>query len=174
MNVAILLAASLPALFVAAAVFDLATYTIPNFVPGAMIVLFAALAAVMAISGHPLSLDEIGMHVLAGFIGLFAGAVFFALRWVGGGDAKLFAAAALWLGFDALFQYAVLGAVLGGCFTIGILMVRQIPLPAILTTMPWFARLTDRKQGVPYGVTLAMAALTMWPGTELFRLVVTS
>ena len=174
MSVAIVLAAILPALFVAAAVFDLATYTIPNFVTGAMIMLFAVLAAVMAIGGHPLGLGDIGLHVLAGIVGLFAGAVFFALRWVGGGDAKLFAAAALWLGWDALFQYAVLGAILGGFFTIGILMVRQIPLPTVLVTMPWFARLTDRKQGVPYGVTLAMAALNMWPGTELFRLVVTS
>jgi prepilin peptidase CpaA len=171
-NLAILLTAFLPALLVAAAVYDLATYTIPNFISAAMFLLFAMLLAVMAMGGHPLSLDELGFHLLAGSIGLVAGAVFFMLRWVGGGDAKLFAAAALWLGWDTLFDYALLSAMLGGALTLGILMARQIPLPRILVTMPWLARLTDRTQGVPYGVALAIAALNMWPATELFHLAV--
>jgi prepilin peptidase CpaA len=47
-------------------------------------------------------------------------------------------------------------------------------LPQILADQPWIARLADRKEGVPYGVALAVAALTVLPDTELFRLAATS
>ena len=174
MTVAIVLVSILPALLVAAAVFDLASYTIPNFIPGTMLLLFAGLLAMLAVGGHPLTLSDAGFHMLAGFIGLAAGFLFFALGWVGGGDAKLFAVAALWLGWDMLFQYAVLAAVLGGCLTMMLIWFRHIPLPAILASQPWLARLADVKEGVPYGVALALAALTVFPESELFRLVATS
>jgi prepilin peptidase CpaA len=172
-NVAIFLAGFLSALLVAAAVFDLATYTIPNAVPGAMIVLFVPFAVAMAMGGHPLSLGDMGFHLLAGLVGLIAGATLFTFGWVGGGDAKLFAATALWLGWDTLLDYAVLSALLGGFLTLGVIFLRRIPLPAILAAMPWLARLANPKQGIPYGVSLAMAALAMWPGTALFRLAAT-
>lgn len=174
MNVAILLVAFLPALLVAAAVFDLTSYTIPNIIPGSMIVLFITLVVTMAIKGHPLSLSDTGLHLLAGGIGLVAGMILFALRWVGGGDAKLFAGVALWLGWDALFDYAILATLLGGCLTIFLIAIRRVALPPILAEQPWLVRLADRKQGVPYGVALAIAALAVLPDTELFRLAATS
>lgn len=174
MNVAILLVAFLPALLVAAAVFDLASYTIPNFVPGSMLILFVTLLVTMAIKGHPLSLSDTGLHLAAGLVGLIVGMALFAARWVGGGDAKLFAGAALWLGWDALFDYAILATLLGGCLTIFLVAIRRVPLPPLLAEQPWLVRLTDRKQGVPYGVALAIAALNVLPDTELFRLAATS
>jgi prepilin peptidase CpaA len=118
-------------------------------------------------------LSNMGFHLLAGCTALVAGMLFFAFGWVGGGDAKLFATAALWLGWDALFEYALLAALLGGCLTLMLLLLRQMPLPPILTVQPWIARLADRRGGVPYGVAIALAALTIWPGTELFRIAAT-
>jgi prepilin peptidase CpaA len=173
-NVAILLVALLPALLMAAAMFDLATYTIPNIVPGAIILLFFILVAVLAFSGHPLTLSGIGFHALAGLVGLVAGVAFFALGWVGGGDAKLFAAAALWLGWESLFDYALFAAVLGGGLTLLLIAARAVRFPSLLMSMPWFARLVDSKGDIPYGVSLAIAAITLWPATELFRLAATS
>ena len=174
MNAGIVLVAFLPALLVAAAVFDLTSFTIPNIVPGSMLTLFAILLVVLALSGHPLSLADTGLHLAAGMVGLLAGAALFALRQVGGGDAKLFAGAALWMGWDALFDYAILATLLGGCLTIFLVAIRHVPLPAILAEQPWLVRLIERKRDVPYGVALAIAALTLLPNTELFRLAATS
>ena len=43
--------------------------------------------------------------------------VFFALGWIGGGDAKLAAATALWLGFDHLLKYLLYASLFGGVLT---------------------------------------------------------
>ena len=104
MGFGIVLVAILPALLVAAAVFDLTSFTIPNIVPAAMILLFAAFLVYTVIVGHSLSWNQTAMHVMAGIIGLGVGMGMFALGWVGGGDAKLFAVATLWLGWDALYE----------------------------------------------------------------------
>jgi prepilin peptidase CpaA len=173
-SIPILLVAFLTALLVAAAIFDLASYTIPNILPGSMIALFVIFLIAIAISGHPLHWSDVGSHLLAGVIGLIAGMAFFAAGWIGGGDAKLFAAVALWFGWNDLYDYAILATLLGGCFTIFLVAIRRVPLPAILAIQPWLARLASPKEDIPYGVALAVAALTVLPDTELFRLAATS
>jgi prepilin peptidase CpaA len=98
----------------------------------------------------------------------------FAMGWVGGGDAKLFAGAALWVGLNTLYEYALIAALLGGLLTFALLMLRGLPLPPSLMTRPWIARLTARDSGIPYGVALALAVLTVLPDTEVFRLAASS
>jgi prepilin peptidase CpaA len=164
----------LPGLFVAAAITDLTSFTIPNVLPAAMLVLFAILRLAMALSGHALGWSEISPHLLAGTIGLVVGLGMFATGWVGGGDAKLLAAACLWVGWDALIQYAILATLFGGLLTIWLLMLRRMPMPPFLATKTWFVRLADSKSGVPYGIALAIAAIDLLPDTDLFRLVATN
>ena len=82
---------ALPVLLAAAAGWDLASFTIPNFLQVALIGMFA----LFAVAAH-LHWPEIGWHLLAGFAGLSIGFALFALGYIGGGDAKLFAATALW------------------------------------------------------------------------------
>ena len=170
MSVSIFVLVVLPALLVAAAVYDLTSYTIPNTIPGAMILLFVPCVVLMLFSGAPMSWSDAGLHLLAGAIGLLAGMALFAMGWVGGGDAKLFAAALLWLGWDGLFDYAIAASILGGALTLALILLRQIPLPVFMVKQPWLARLSDPKAGVPYGVALALAALLVLPETELFEL----
>jgi len=174
MSVAILLVAILPALLVAAAIFDLTSFTIPNILPAAMLALFAAFLLTMALGGHAVAWSETRLHLLGGSIGLAVGMALFAAGWVGGGDAKLFAMACLWLGWDTMYQYALIASLLGGMLTISLLALRRIPLPAFLAAQPWIVRLADRASGVPYGVALAVAALVVLPDTEVFRLAATS
>ena len=50
-------------------------------------------------------MHAISMHIAAGFAVLAVAFVCFSLGWVGGGDAKLAAATALWFGFDHLVVY---------------------------------------------------------------------
>jgi prepilin peptidase CpaA len=90
---------------------------------------------------------------------------FFAFGWIGGGDAKLAAATALWLGFDHLFEYAVYASIFGGLLTLLIIKFRVLPLPQPLARQGWVMRLHQSNAGVPYGIALAAAALIVYPNT---------
>src|SRR5438874_1466626 len=103
------LVAVFPVLVITAALRDVTSYTIPNWISLALVAGFAP--AALAI-GLPLS--AIGLHLGIGGLGLIVGVAMFALRWIGGGDAKLFAAAALWLGWPAVGGYAALTGLAGG------------------------------------------------------------
>ena len=155
----------LPLLLVASAGWDLASFTIPNFLNLAVVGAFLLVAAVAG-----LSWSLIGWHLLAGLAGLVLGFTLFALGWIGGGDAKLFAGVALWLGFSDLMAYALVASVCGGALTITIMLLRQYPLPALLARQTWFTRLHDARSGIPYGVALAAGAFLLLPSSEIFRL----
>src|ERR1700742_2496864 len=98
----ILVLVALPVLLAAAAGWDLASFTIPNFLSLALVALFAVFIICAGLSWH-----AAGWHLLAGLLGLCIGFALFALRYIGGGDAKLFAAVALWLGFLNLLSFPV-------------------------------------------------------------------
>lgn len=161
----ILLLAVFPALLLAAAVWDISSFTIPNWIQLALAGAFVALALACRM---PMSL--FGGHVLAGTIALATSFTLFALGYIGGGDAKLFAAVALWLGFGYLLPYTLFATVAGGGLAIALLALRTWPLPAFLAHQGWLVRLHDEKAGIPYGVALAAGALLLIPQTELFRL----
>ena len=155
----------LPLLLAACAGWDLASFTIPNFLTLAVLAAFVPFALAAG-----LSMPAIGAHLLAGLVGLVVGFLLFALRWIGGGDAKLFAAVTLWLGFSDLLAYAVVASLCGGALTLALLLLRQVPLPATLARQGWIARLHDTRSGIPYGVALAAGAFFLLPTTEIFKL----
>jgi len=159
----------LPALFVLAAVWDIASFTIPNFLILGLLSLFIIFVGGAAISGNSLDWYTAGFHLLGGTIGLAAGMALFATGVIGGGDAKLFAVASLWLGLNMLFEYTVLASAIGGGLTLGLLFLRRMPVPSFLGKYEWILRLHDKKAGIPYGVALSAAALMILPHTELFR-----
>jgi prepilin peptidase CpaA len=161
----ILVIVALPLLLAAAAGWDVASFTIPNFLNLALAAIFAifALAAGLAPAA-------IGWHILAGFLGLFIGFTLFALGYIGGGDAKLFAAVLLWLGLKDLLPYALLASIFGGLLTLALILLRQCPLPDILSRRAWIVKLHDARSGIPYGVALAAGAFFLLPSTEIFRL----
>lgn len=154
-----------PALLALSAGYDLASYTIPNRLSLAIAAAFLAFALSAGMSGA-----QLGLHLAAGLVALAAGFSMFAMGWIGGGDAKLFAAAALWFGFGDLLPYTLTAAVLGGGLTLLILLARRVPLPAFIAGQAWIARLHDSRSGIPYGVALAAGALLMLPDAQIFRL----
>jgi prepilin peptidase CpaA len=155
----------LPVLFLAAAGWDIASYTIPNFLQVALIALFVVF---VLFSG--MSFGAFGLHLVAGMVGLAIGFAFFSLGYVGGGDAKLFACAALWFGLRDLPDYTLFASVFGGLLTLGLLSFRKIPLPQTLGSQEWILRLHDQQAGIPYGAALAAGAFAIIPYTDVFRL----
>src|SRR5262245_22020535 len=149
-----------PSLMAFAATSDLLTMTISNRISLALVAGFLLLALACGLSP-----PSILAHAAAGLLVLAVGFALFARGLVGGGDAKLAAAAALWLGFGQLFDFAVVGALLGGVLTLGILVFRFMPLPPWLARHDWAARTHDYGAGVPYGTALSAAALLIYPST---------
>ncbi|MGO4667657.1 A24 family peptidase [Bosea sp. 2RAB26] len=153
-----------PAAMAYAAASDLFTMTISNRLCLLVIALFALCAGLL---GMPWG--QIGWHVAAGGLMLVVCFGLFAAGWIGGGDAKLAAATALWFGFEQLMPYLMLAAVLGGVLTLLIVKLRSGPLPALAENWSWAKRLHAANQGVPYGIALALSALIVLPETAVWR-----
>ncbi|MEL6373890.1 MAG: prepilin peptidase [Pseudomonadota bacterium] len=153
-----------PAAMMFAAFFDLFTMTIPNKVS---IALVAGFALVAPFSGLPWA--TIGMHVLAGALMLGVCVFMFWRGWMGGGDAKLLSAAALWIGFDHMLGFATLVAICGGLLAVAILLYRSILPPSWLLGQSWALRLHEKKGGIPYGIAIAAGAIWIYPSTSWFN-----
>jgi prepilin peptidase CpaA len=150
-----------PALMAFAAASDLLTMTISNRVSLALVVGFLVVALA---SG--MGLSDILLHAGAGAAVLTVAFACFAMGWVGGGDAKVAAAAALWFGFADLMNYLVYASLFGGALTLLLLQFRQWPLPYALAGQTWLLRLHAKESGIPYGIALALGALAIYPETE--------
>jgi prepilin peptidase CpaA len=150
-----------PAMMAFAASSDLFTMTIANRVSLILIGGFGLLAILTGMSVH----DAL-LHVGAGALVLAVAFALFSFGWIGGGDAKLAAATALWFGFNHLFDYLIYSSILGGALTLLLIQFRMFPLPHVLVGRDWIERLHRRGGGIPYGIALAAAALLVYPHTE--------
>ena len=150
-----------PATMAFAASSDLFTMTIANRVSLFLVAGFFLLALLIGMSPA-----AIGWHLGAGAAVLVIGFALFSFGWVGGGDAKLAAATALWFGFSHLFDYLLYASIFGGVLTLALIQFRMLPLPRFLAGREWIERLHRGGGGVPYGIALAAAALVVYPHTE--------
>ena len=116
-----------------------------------------------------LPMQQFAMHVLCALIVLAVAFGLFALRLIGGGDAKLAAATTLWLGFGTTLPYLAYTAFFGGILTILILVVRGIPLNPTLGKMGWLARLHNKRSGIPYGIAMAVAGIMVYTNSNIFE-----
>jgi len=146
-------------LMVAAALSDAVRFTIPNWLVGAIMALFP----VMALSAAGIGWSEAGFHLLAGLAALVFGFALFAPGWIGGGDAKLIAAAALWIGWTDLAAFAFHTALAGGVLVLVLLAARRMA-PAFPLPAGWVARSAFAENApVPYGIAITAGALWTLP-----------
>jgi len=138
-----------PALLIYAAWHDLTTMTIPNWVS---ILLVAAFVPAAAASG--LSMPEVGLHLAAGAVALLICAALFYLNVFGGGDAKVIAAASLWMGAAGSGHFVMGTAVAGGLLALLLIVVRRMKLSS---SKAWATRLLSPTEGAPYAVAIAAA-----------------
>ena len=152
-----------PVAMVFAAAFDLLTMTIPNRISLALLASFVVVAPL-----SDLQWSVIGLHLASGSLALVFGFILFSRGWIGGGDAKLLAAAALWLGFDSLGGFILGVGVFGGLLS-GVILAFRICVPAhFVPGIHWIERLHGAGNGVPYGLAIAAAALLSYPETPWF------
>jgi prepilin peptidase CpaA len=149
-----------PTVMAFAASSDLFTMTISNRIS---LILGAGFVALALAIGMPTV--EILDHLGAGGLVLVVTFGFFLLGWVGGGDAKLAASTALWLGWAHLLDYVLYASLLGGALTLALIQFRHLAMPSRLIGKVWAERLHQPHGGVPYGIALAAAALLIYPST---------
>ena len=131
---------------------DIMNLRIPNGLTLSMAVF--ALPAVWLIEASATALP---MALLTGVATLVIAWSMFELGWLGGGDAKLAAAASLWLGPQAMLVF-VLAAALFGAALAAILLMLSRSRPALAVVGPrWQERLTADAISVPYAVAMAPA-----------------
>jgi prepilin peptidase CpaA len=138
---------------------DLISYTIPNWIS---LALLAAFVPTALICGAPLS--QIGLCLAVGVGALVLGMGMFAAGWIGGGDGKLFAVCALWMGWPGAFMFLVYTGLAGGVLTLAILTLRSGYLVPVMAGGPaWLRKLTAKESDLPYGVAIAAGALWAFP-----------
>jgi prepilin peptidase CpaA len=153
----------LPGAVAFAAAMDLLTMKIPNRISAVLVLAFFPLAALAGLGAW-----EVLDHVGAGLLVLALGVLLFIPGWFGGGDAKLMAAIALWIGFDDLFLYILYVALAGGIIATVFTTARSVPLPRLFLGEAWALRLHRTDAGIPYGLALAIGALLVYPQTIWF------
>lgn len=160
--VSLALLSVLPGLVIAAALSDLTTMRIPNWLSGSLILGFFPAALVVG-----LPVDMVGMHGGVAVIALLVGMGLFALRVIGGGDAKLIAAACLWLGPAASFEFILWTAVFGGLLSLALIVARRDVAPHIVGGPVWVHTLLETKGDIPYGIAICAGALMAFPSSAL-------
>lgn len=159
----LVLLALFPGMMALAAAMDLLTMTIPNRISLALAVSYFALAFALRAPPH-----DVLLNISCATAVLLVAFLMFTKGWIGGGDAKLTAAIALWFGWASIFDYSLMAALCGGALTLVLLAVRSVSLPGYLTRFAWLSRLMEKGAGVPYGIALAAAGLIQLPHTEIF------
>lgn len=144
-----------------AAVYDATTLTIPNWLSIALVGLFPV---TVLFSG--IDFAAIGIHLGVGFAALIAGMVLFAFHFIGGGDAKLFAAVSLYMGLPDVGTYLVYVAFAGGVLALVLMVARRAAFMGI--SMDWFLKFTRGGSVIPYGIAIALGGLAVLPETQIF------
>lgn len=142
---------------------DLLTFTIPNRLCLTLVVGYLILAVMLGVPAV-----DILLNISCGIAILVITFIMFNLGVIGGGDAKLAAATAAWLGWTAILDYGLAAAIFGGFLTLILLGARKAPLPAALGRIDWLARLHNANAGVPYGIALAAAGLMQYPNSSIW------
>jgi prepilin peptidase CpaA len=146
---------------------DVRSLTIPNWVSLAMAGAFPVFALASGVE-----FAAIGINLLFGLGVLAVGFFLFQANIIGGGDAKLLAAAAVWTGLQAFAPFIIWTALAGGVFALMLIVARKHA--GLLAAAPSFVyRLLTPKTGVPYGVAIMLGGLMAAPSAPLFTLALT-
>jgi prepilin peptidase CpaA len=150
-----------PLVMLFAAAMDVFTLRIANVISLTLVAVFIVAALAL---GMPF--EQILVHVGVGFAALLGGMVLFHLRLFGGGDAKLLAAASMWVGYDLFNPFFMYVTIFGGVLALLLIGYRWLPVGAF--PLPdWASRLHNQGEAMPYGVAITAGALAVYPMTAI-------
>jgi prepilin peptidase CpaA len=138
----------------AAALWDMTTYTIPNRLVAAI-----GCAGLVALAMAAPDLRGFAVGVGLALAVLAVGAMLFAVHLWGAGDAKLFAAVSLWTGTQGTTALLVRTAMFGGLFSLVLVALRHLPFLKTIRRKLSGTALLSSTQGVPYGVAIAAGGI---------------
>ena len=151
-----------PLCLAVAACSDFFTMRIPNRVSA---ILLASFFVVAPLAG--LGLTDIAMHLAAGLIVFSVCFALFAFNVMGGGDAKLLTASAVWFGLTfSLFEFLVFVSFFGGVLSLAILSLRAHTNTILASGLPIPNHLMLEKK-IPYGIAIGVAAFMAYPSSPL-------
>ena len=141
----------------AAAASDLISYRIPNLLVLALMGAFVVWGALHYKETAWLS------HVGAAILCLATGYVLYLFRQIGAGDVKLLTAVALWTGLNGLIALLLFMS-LSGLFALPLILLTRALVAKAQARNLWkpdwpVPRVLMKKQGVPYGVAIALGAI---------------
>jgi prepilin peptidase CpaA len=158
-----------PALMIAAAMTDVTSFRIPNWLTGLIAILFFPMAL---LTGMPMS--EFVWHIAAGFILFVAGYALFAAGLFGGGDSKLMAAAGLWFGTGQTMSFLIMTAVVGGLLAIAYASWSMFILHWQIHGLEEGGKIDRSLKRVqpklPYGFAFAVGAILAFPETYWMKI----
>jgi prepilin peptidase CpaA len=127
-----------------AALSDLKSYTIPNWLSLAIVALF-----ILHVIAAPPPLADLGVRLAIAGVIFAVSALLFAKGIWGGGDAKLLSSLVLWVGLLDLPRLLLTMSLAGGLLAIILILVRARQRHLGLAT--------DRR--IPYGIAIAVAGI---------------
>lgn len=112
-------------------------------------------------------LPTFGEHLTIGAIFFCAGFAMFAFGWLGGGDAKLMAAIALWLDWGSVANFIIYTTLVGAALGIALILSRKF-MPMFLQSNALVTKLHQGGKDMPYAFALAAGGFAIWPSTAIF------
>lgn len=150
----------LPFLVVVAGAHDFLTLRIPNWLNAFVALAFFPLAIM---TGMPAEI--LLWHCLTAVVILAVGFGLFSGGYIGGGDAKLLAAAGLWFGWPDAGPFLVFTALAGGVLALAYQVWCMLKIEQEVREIGWAKRWLNFKADLPYGVAIAAGAILAFPGT---------
>ena len=149
-----------PLLVVMAGISDFFTLRIPNWLNA---VIAVSVVPFVLVSGMPM--EVFAWHVIAGLVMFVIGFGLFAINIFGGGDAKMLAACAVWVGWDTLMEFAVVTALAGGVLVIAIKLWAFFVAHKDTKGLDWANNFLSKKPQLPYGIAIAAGGVIVFPAT---------
>jgi prepilin peptidase CpaA len=138
----------------AAAVADLHSYKIPNWLTALTALTFLPVAV-----WSGMDIQAIGLHYLTGAALLLFGFLLYSYRIFGGGDAKFVAACGVWFGAIDSLQFLYAAVMCGGVLAIAMLFWTVFKYAVQLDFGDFIPGLRKAMPKIPYGIALAAGAI---------------
>lgn len=141
---------------------DARALRIPNAVSLSLLAIFLPMSVVAGIG-----MEALAWHLGTGVLVLTVGFALFAFGLFGGGDAKLMAAAAVWIGWEQVLYFAIAVVLVGGVLSLAVIVLRK----GLGLWPDWLvqsaAGLFTPNKAIPYGIAITAGALITVPRMDV-------